>query len=217
MKRAIIICVLLANTALAYEAFQGPTELLYWDKTQTCDGYTFFGVRGTSYLVDMEGRVVHTWPVGTNPHLLDNGNVLDASADDPSGFGGFKEVDWNGLSVWSYTEARSNYIPHHDFVRIFNPKLGTNTTLYIANKSVSYSECIAVGCNPASGPYTNGQMDAIVEVDMTGNIVWEWAFFDHLVQNYDVSKSNYVTSISNYPGRLDVNLPGRPVQRDWLH
>ena len=38
------------------------------------------------YLLDMEGRVVHTWPIGTNPHLLDNGNILDASKDDPSGF-----------------------------------------------------------------------------------------------------------------------------------
>ena len=94
---------------------QGPTELLYWDKTNAFPGYTWFGVRGTTYLLDMEGRVVHTWPIGTNPHLMTNGNVLDASKDDPSGFGGFTEVDWNGTTVWSYTETRTNYVPHHDF------------------------------------------------------------------------------------------------------
>ena len=71
----------------------------------------------------MEGRVVHTWPVGTNPHLLSNGNVLDATTNDPSGFSGFKEVDWDGTTVWSYLETRSTYHPHHDFTRIFNPKL----------------------------------------------------------------------------------------------
>ncbi len=220
MKNSIVLALLMFSPLFAYEASQGPTELLYWDRTQTADGYTFFGVRGITYLIDMEGRVVHTWPIGTNPHLLDNGNVLDASKDDPSGFGGLTEVDWNGSTVWSYTETRTNYVPHHDFVRIYNPKLGTNTTLYIANKTITSNQCIAAGCNPASGAYTNAQMDAIVEVDMAGNIVWEWCFYDHLIQDYSAVRSNYVGSgktIADYPGRLNCNLPGRPVQRDWLH
>lgn len=205
----------------AYEAIQGPTELLFWDKTNSFVGYTWFGVRGTTYLLNMEGRVLHTWPLGTNPHLLPNGNVLDAAKDDPSGFGGFKEVDWNGTNVWSYTETRTNYAPHHDFLRIQNPKLGAATTLYIANKTVSSNQCIAAGCNPAfARNYTNAQMDAIIEVDMSGNIVWEWWFFDHVIQDLDASKPNYVgsgKSIANYPGRLNLNIPGLPVQRDWLH
>jgi hypothetical protein len=215
------LAALAACSLPAYEALQGPTELLYWDKTNAYAGYTWFGVRGTTYLVDMEGHVVHTWPIGTNPHLLTNGNVLDASKDDPSGFGGFKEVDWNGNAVWSYTETRTNYAPHHDFTRIFNPKLGAFTTLYIANKTVSSNQCIAAGCNPASARnYANAQMDAIVEVDLAGNIVWEWWFFDHVIQDFDAGKSNYVESvktIADYPGRLNLNIPGLPVQRDWLH
>ncbi len=221
MKRLLVFVILIAGSVLAYEAFQGPTELLYWDKAKTADGYTFFGVGGKTFLIDMQGYVVHTWPIGTNPHLLDDGSILDASTDDPSGFGGFKQISWDGSSLWSYTEARTNYVPHHDFVRIYNPKLGTNTTLYIANKTVTSNQCIAAGCNPASASfYTNAQMDAIVEVDMSGNIVWEWWFYDHLIQDFDATKSNYVgsgMSISNYPGRLNCNLPGRPVQRDWLH
>jgi len=218
MKRVLIIYAILATSTLAYEAFQGPTELLYWDSTKTADGYTFFGVRGTTYLIDMEGRVVHTWDIGTNPHLLDDGSVLDASTDDPSGFGGFKQVSWAGSNVWSYTESRTNYVPHHDFVRIFNPKRGTNTTLYIANKTVTSNQCIAAGCDPAyASSYTNAQMDAIVEVDLSGNIIWEWWFYDHLVQSRDASRSNYVANIADYPGRLNANIPGLPVQRDWLH
>jgi hypothetical protein len=212
---------LVACSLNAYEALQGPTELLYWDKTNAYPGYTWFGVRGTTYLVDMEGRVAHTWPVGTNPHLLTNGNVLDASKDDPSGFGGFTEVDWDGAKVWSYTETRSNYLPHHDFLRIFNPKLNAYTTLYIANKTVSSNQCIAAGCDPAfARNYTNAQMDAIVEVDMSGTVVWEWWFFDHVIQDFDPTKANYVgagKTIASYPGRLNVNIPGLPAQRDWLH
>lgn len=219
--RTVLILLSLASTALGFEAMQGPTELLYWDKTNAYPGYTWFGVRGTTYLLDMEGRVVHTWPVGTNPHVMTNGNVLDASKDDPSGFGSLKEVDWNGSSVWSYTETRTNYVPHHDFLRIFNPKLNAYTTLYIANKSVSSNLCIAAGCNPAYGQnYSTAQMDAIVEVDMAGNIVWEWWFYDHLIQSFDATKSNYVgvgKTVADFPGRLNANIPGLPVQKDWLH
>jgi len=219
--RLALLAWMTAASLYAYEALQGPTELLYWDKTNTYSGYTWFGVRGTTYLLDMEGRVAHTWPVGTNPHLLTNGNVLDASNNNPSGFPGFTEVDWNGSNVWSYLETRTNYAPHHDFLRMFNPKLNAYTTLYIANKTVSSNQCIAAGCNPANGQnYDNAQMDALVEVDMSGNIVWEWWFYNHLIQDYDATKANYVgtgMSISNYPGRLNANIAGLPVQSDWLH
>ncbi len=44
----------------------------------------------------MQGRVVHTWKIGTNLRLLDNGHLPDATKDDPSGFGGFQELDWDG-------------------------------------------------------------------------------------------------------------------------
>ena len=90
MKNALYFLILITMSAHAYERLQGPTELLFHDKAKAFEGYTLFGVGGLTYLLDMEGRVVHTWPVGTNPHLLDNGNILDASKDDPSGFQGFK-------------------------------------------------------------------------------------------------------------------------------
>ncbi len=220
-------CIFIAVTGLflsiplqAYERLQGPTEVLFWNKTNTYNGYTFFGVRSNTYLIDMEGRVAHTWPVGTNPHLLTNGNVLDATGGDANGFTGLTEVDWSGNTVWQYTETRTNYAPHHDFLRIYNPKLGTNTTLYIAAKSVTSNACVAAGCNPANAPYTNVTVDAIVEVDTTGTVVWEWCFFDHGIQDYSAAQSNYVGSsktISNYPGRINLNLPGRPLTNDWLH
>ena len=217
---AAVGLVVSSITLHAYERLQGPTEVTYWDKTQTYNGYTFFGVRSNTYLIDMEGRVAHTWPVGINPHVLTNSDVLDAFGGDVNGFTGLKEVDWSGNTVWQYTETRTGYAPHHDFMRIYNPRLGTNTTLYIAAKTISSNACVAAGCNPANGPYTNAQVDAIVEVDMSGSVVWEWCFFDHGIQDYSTAQSNYVGSsktISNYPGRINLNLPGRPVTNDWLH
>ena len=92
MKNAIVsfVAILVTTTvALAHESLQGPTETIQWDRERAYNGYTLFSARGTSYLIDMEGQVINTWPIGTTPQFLDNGNLLDASKDDPSGFGDF--------------------------------------------------------------------------------------------------------------------------------
>jgi hypothetical protein len=50
--------------------------------------------------------------------------------------------------------------------------------------------------------------------------VWEWRFFDHLVQDIDPAKPNYVgagKTIADYSGRININMPGKPLKGDWLH
>ena len=129
-------------------------------------------------------------------------------------------MDWDGRKVWEYTEKREDYAPHHDWVRIFNKKLNAYTTLYIANKSISHEQAIAAGADPRNGPYDGGQMDAVVEVDMNGNVVWEWWFFDHVVQDVEPAKPTTSARARRWPtipGRINLNLPGRPLKRDWLH
>jgi hypothetical protein len=202
------------------EGFIGPTEVRFWDTAKAFNGYTLFAAAGKTYLIDMEGYVVNQWNIGTNPRLLDNGNLLDATKSDPSGFGGFRELDWNGNTIWEYSEKRSTYSPHHDWTRIYNKNLNAYTTLYIANKAVTRSQVLAAGANPSSSSYNDVQMDAIVEVDMSGAIVWEWWFFDHAIQDYDSTKLNYVgagKTIADYPGRININMPGKPLKKDWLH
>jgi hypothetical protein len=207
--------------ARAYETLQGPTELRYWDESRAYAGYTLFAAAGKTYLVDMSGKLVHAWDkVGTNPHLLDDGSLLDATKDDPSGFAGFQVVDWSGNVTWSYTESRAAYAPHHDFTRIHNPKLGADTTLYIANRTITQAEALAAGADPSKGPYDGSQMDTLVEVDASGAVVWEWRFFDHVVQDLDPSKPNHVgagKAIKDWPGRINLNMPGNPLRKDWLH
>lgn len=203
-----------------FEGFVGPTETRYWDSEKAYNGYTLFAGKGKSYLIDMEGYVINEWNIGTNPRLLDNGNLLDATKADPSGFSGFKELDWYGNTIWEYTEKRTTCFPHHDWTRIYNKKLQAYTTLYIANKSATKAQVLAAGANPTGGSYADVQLDAIVEVDMSGVIVWEWWFFDHIIQDYDAAKPNYVATgktVADYPGRININMPGKPLKKDWLH
>jgi hypothetical protein len=221
---ALTLCAQKSTTSLSKtiaEGMTGATEVRYWDSTKAYNGYTLFAASGKSYLIDMEGYIINQWNIGTNPRLLDNGNLLDATKSDPSNFTGFAELDWNGNTVWSYTEQRkTTYFLHHDFTRIYNKKLKAYTTMYIANKNVTRAQALAAGANPANIADTVAQMDAIVEVDLSGNIVWEWWFFDHVIQDYDSTKANYVgkgKKISDYPGKININLAGVPLRKDWLH
>jgi hypothetical protein len=207
--------LLLTTSVHAQECYMIKTETRYWDAARTYAGYTLFGTRGTSYLVDFEGHVNHTWNLGTNPRFTEGGTLLDAAGGNPSDQNLWKELDWTGNVVWQYTETRSNYHGHHDFAKIYNPKLGDSTFIYIANKDLTAQQCLDAGCDP-SHDYTGSQMDAIVEVDMQGNVVWEWWFFDHVVQDIDPTKSTYGI-IANTPGRINLNLRGNPVKSDWMH
>ena len=218
MKRIILFATLLlcAFPFLAQESFFIQTETRYWDHSKTSDGYTLFGTGGKTYLIDFEGHVIHTWDIGTSPRFTEAGTLIDAAGGNPSGSTSWEELDWNGNVVWQYTETRSTYHPHHDFEKIYNPKLGDSTFIYIANKDLTSSQCLAAGCN-ASQNYTGAQMDAIVEVNRKGTVIWEWCFFNHVVQDLYPSITATYGVIANTPGRRNLNIPGMPVQKDWLH
>jgi len=122
------------------------TGLTFHKPSQSTKGYTLLTPHGdqSTYLIDMEGRVVHRWHF-THIHpgygrLLDNGNLLMTGSDvnlpsppkdeptkAPLAFeqhitrlGGYHttlvEMNWDGDIVWEY-ENRSQ---HHDFFRFDN-------------------------------------------------------------------------------------------------
>lgn len=217
MKKVLFLTgtILFSLSGSSQESFMIKTETRYWDAAQTYSGYTLFGTRGKTNLIDFEGHVIHTWNIGTNPRFTEGGNLLDAVGGNPSNQNVWKEIDWNGNTVWQYAETRSTYHGHHDFAKIYNPKLGDSTFIYIANKDLTAQQCLNAGCDPSNN-YNGAQMDAIVEVDMQGNVVWEWCFFDHVVQDIDPTKATYGV-IANTPGRINLNLRGNPVKSDWMH
>ena len=60
--------------------------------------------------------------------------------------------------------------------------------------------------------------DKIVEIQPSsatgGTVVWEWRVWDHLCQNVNPAKDNYVTSIVDHPELLNINYK---TQKDWMH
>jgi len=217
MKKILLLTglFLFSVSLLAQESFMVKTETRYWDHNRTYAGYTLFGTRGTTYLIDFEGHVIHTWALGTNPRFTEAGTLLDAVGGNPSNQNQWKELDWSGNVKWQYTESRSNYHGHHDFAKIYNTKLGDSTFIFIANKDLTAQQCLDAGCD-AQYDYTGSQMDAIVEVNRAGTVIWEWWFFDHVVQDMYPAKPTYGV-IANTPGRINLNIRGNHVKSDWLH
>jgi len=124
MKKHLMIALVVAamlslplSSAFAYEAAFGLTETTRWDADRAWNGYNLFTHEGSSWLVDMEGRVINRWdPVdmdhGMYAFLMENGNLRTAGApsyrpgrnDSVLNFGGgqgrIEEYDWDGNRVW---------------------------------------------------------------------------------------------------------------------
>jgi hypothetical protein len=222
-----------AITVHAYEAFQGPTELIQHDPAKASPGYTLFSpFRGqNSYLIDMHGNVVHYWPypkgwatpgseaIEKHARLLQDGmllrGVIDRVNRGPMSGAIYQLVDWDGDVVWEYDEERPGYTPHHDFRMIWNPQLEAQTLLYVASKEISHDEAIALGVDPSLRDDYTSRPDGVVEVDMDGNVIWEWNISDHVIQDIDALLPNYGV-ISEHPGKMDPNF-ANGVSGDWIH
>ena len=219
-------------TVPAYEVSQGPTELIQYDSSRAHEGYTLFSpmLGRNSYLIDMHGRVINMWPypeswvhpdVREHARLLEDGTLL-RSYTSPNGrtpaalkAGLFQIVDWDGEVVWEYESPREGYSAHHDFRMIWNPKLGERTIMYITSREITHQEAILLGVDPELRENYASRPDGLIEINLNGNVIWEWNVSDHLVQDINSGLSNYGV-IEEHPERLDPNF-GRGVSGDWIH
>jgi len=214
-------------TTLAYEVSQGPTELIQYDPERAYEGYTLFTpmMGRNAYLIDMRGHVVNMWTtpedwwdpdIRESARLLEDGTLLRAkTVGDGSTPGTYQLVDWDGEVIWEFENTREGDSGHHDFRMIWNPKLGQRTLMYTNTREMTHEEVIALGVDPALRESYASRPDGLIEIDMDGNIIWEWNISDHLVQDINADLSTYGV-ISEHPGRLDPNF-GTGVSGNWIH
>jgi hypothetical protein len=184
------------------EAFQGYTLVAPLNSTK-------------SYLIDMRGRVVRAWEskytAGQEAYLLENGHLLRAAKVDPqeqtftgAGQGGrVQEFDWDGCLLWDFKFHYDHRISHHDICRLPN-----GSVLLIVWEIKTGDEAVAAGRKPES---VRGLWlaDSLVEVKptgkTTGEVVWEWHSWDHLIQDVDAGKANF-GDVAKHPELIDVNF-----------
>ena len=192
---------------------------------ESFEGYTLFDVPGErpTYLIDHEGRIAHTWARGAGiPRLLEDGRVQD--------LGNRAIVDIGpGGDVLRETRYGGDGDLHHDFLELPDGNL-----LLLVRHTATPEEAVAAGADPAFVPAGGIEYETLVEVrpgcaegDCTGEIVWEWSLWDHLIQDFDPGKPNY-GAVADHPGRVDINFfladlareaaAGRlPRPEDWIH
>ncbi|RPI74320.1 MAG: hypothetical protein EHM42_15585, partial [Planctomycetaceae bacterium] len=167
------------------------------------------------YLFDNAGRVVHTWTSehksGAAVYLLENGHLFRPAEavnrkpgfQGPAAAGILQEFDWDGNLVWEFEYHSEQRLPHHDAI-----KLPNGNALLICWEMISEEEAIAKGRRPESIKGSHLQPDCVVEIkptgERTGEIVWEWRAWDHLIQDRDKTKPNY-GDVSQHPELFDVN------------
>jgi hypothetical protein len=118
-------------------------------------GYVLFQPSKSTktYLMDMDGKIVHTWESELNcmqSYLLDNGHLfrLERDPDFPTFAAGgqagrIREYDWDGNMLWDFKYANANELTHHDFEIMPNGNI-----LAIAYEVKTFEEAIAAGRDP---------------------------------------------------------------------
>jgi hypothetical protein len=184
----------------------------------------------TTFLIDMSGRVVKSWPTDSNPaclaYLQENGNLLRAAAQASSPFGRgvaggggrMQEFTWDGDVVWDMNYSSPTVLPHHDFIRLPN-----GNVLLVVKDRKQPEQAIAAGRIPSSVKGTDVHADGLVEIRPNGktggDVVWEWYLWDHLIQDHDKSKANY-GNVAAHPELVDINysiVEGQRLNADWTH
>jgi hypothetical protein len=152
-------------------------------------GFTLFApyqsADNTVYLIDLEGKVVHTWQMpypaqygrltdrGT---LFYNGKTPESSdrfiSGKPYKIGAVMEVDWNGRVLWEVQHPDH----HHDGILLRN---GNVLLLCLAQLPQELVPKIKGG---RAGTEHHGTMygDYLVEMTTAGSVVWEFRTWEHL-------------------------------------
>lgn len=181
-------------------------------------GFTLFApLRSkTTFLVDMQGEVVHSWenpnpPLGV--YLQPDGSLLRCARieENPTFHGGglggrIQELAPDGTVTWEFVLSNEKNTLHHDIEPLPNGNI-----LAIAWEALTREETIGLGRDPAqseSGFWPCWILEIRPARPSGGTIVWEWHAKDHLVQDFDRTKANF-GDVTARPLRIDVNADHR--------
>lgn len=93
-------------------------------------GYTLFAGAAKTFLIDMNGTVVHDWNIiGFPPKMLPGGSLIGFTGTFPGSYDAvnFLQVDWDGNPAWQFSTFQQasdgswGARQHHDFQREGNP------------------------------------------------------------------------------------------------
>ena len=219
----LIIVFLLGSCSLAV-SLPKKVDQTYEQCNTLIDGQILFAPMYSTktYLIDNNGTVNHIWGSNYFPgeavRWLGNGIILRTIKTGIPGYGGagggVQMVYSDGTVVWDFRYDTNENLSHHDILPLPN-----GNVLMLAWDFKTRNEAIEAGRNPDFF-WDTFASEHIVEVKPTGptsgEIVWEWYVWDHLIQDYDSSKENYGI-VEDHPELIDINCGNAATLPDWLH
>jgi hypothetical protein len=180
------------------------------------DNYILVNDAGANraYIMDKQARLLHEWTltnkIGNDVFLLPDGRVLASlESDEPKinigGKGGqLQFIGPDNTVEWKFLYSSELAETHHDAELLPNG----NVIAMVWEKRTA-QEASDGGCMVSIDLYP----ETIIEIDPnTDEIVWEWHSWEHLIQDYDDSKSNFGV-VADHPELIDINYV--PKSGDW--
>jgi len=190
------------------------------------DGFVLFAPMGSkkTFLIDKCGNEVKSWKSeyapGLSCYLLPDGTLLRTGVIQSQTFGGggqggvIEKIDWNDNVIWTYFISDATNWQHHDVKALPNGNI-----LAIAWESKTNTQAIEKGRDPLLTPTTIWS-EQILEIQPTGatggNVVWEWHLWDHLIQDFDNTKTDF-GAVNTNPQLLNINYKATADNSDRIH
>jgi hypothetical protein len=227
------LCALMLSVISAQDETPVPRELpdagLILNEEGVQDGYVLVSMLQSHYalLVSTDGRIVKTWESGYGPalsaYILDDGSLIRAAArpDAPFGpvgingyMGGYIEIfDWDGNLTSTVEYMTDDIVPHHDI-----RPMPSGNILVLAHERFTREAAVAMGRDPEILP-EDGSLwtETVLEIEpVSGDVVWQWRVWDHLIQDFDESLPNYGV-VADHPEKINLNYHDGDTSADWLH
>jgi len=157
-------------------------------------------------LINIDNEIIQEWEI---PRLLKSYLNQDSSlysfsrVNNESFF--IQLIDWDGNQLWSYLLEEDICRLHHE-----QEILPNGNILCLCRETISNEENIFFD--------NDLEIDKIIEIEPVGNneanIIWEWHFYDHLIQDSDIDSPEYGDIFQN-PQLLNINLSNN--YNDYTH
>ena len=151
-------------------------------------------------LVDTDQNINNVWgPFDDNllnSYLTTDGILVAIFKSENNNSTIFQKLDWNSNIIWEYTMPYEVCAIHHQQTILPNGNI-----LAVCRETI----------NAENNIYMNIDLDIdkVIEIESVNeneiNIVWEWRFYDHLIQDFDPYLDGFGV-ISENPQLLDIGL-----------
>ena len=221
-----LAAILISSFVLAMPTIY-PTGTTTYKPDKAWNGYTVFPAAGQQgcVLIDMNGNVVKFWEgllgePGPN-RMLPGGFVMGSigSRKGHQEHTKLVKVDWDGNIVWSFNRVEEIRDPgtepfwsarqHHDYQMEGNP-----VGYYVPGMNfVDQGRTLILSHKNWKNPQISEKMledDLIVEVDHSGNIIWQWVAGEHVEEmGFDEAAKNIMARDPSWSSERGAG--------DWKH